>query len=140
MSFKKFLSESKYAFLVAKIAIIFQTVFTVCIGSLLLTTIITPTYPKILLSFFLLFDILFVFLHLTYRRLYTGTKIVLKPFEKKVLIYHIISSMLALGITSYIVFAGIDNAYEWMCLALASWIVSLISGIIFFYKKYSSYL
>lgn len=139
MLLNNFLSEPRYAYTIAKIAIVFQTVLTVCIGSLLLLTIVTPIYPKNLLISLLLLDILFVFAHLIYRKSYTGPKIILKPFEKKIIIYHILSSILALSLTLYIVCTGIDITYEWMCLALASWIFSLVTGIIFFYKKYGHY-
>lgn len=138
MTFKHFLSEPHYAFVIAKIAIVFQTILTIIIGTLLVLTVNAIEYPWIFLTSALLVDLLFVCTHLLYRGLYTGQKITLKSFEKKVLIYHVISSILALIITGYVVIIGIDTAYELMCSALASWLTSLVSGVIFFYKKYGS--
>lgn len=140
MTLKKFLNEQRYAFVIAEVAIIFQTVLTASISALLLLTVYDIRYPEFFLKVALLTDSLFVCVHLSYRVLYCGPKISFKRLEKKVLIYHIISSVLALSLTAYIVFRGIDNAFEVMCLALSSWGVSLVTGVLFFYKKYRAFL
>lgn len=136
MTSKEFLYEQKYAYLIAKIAIVFQTALTFIIGALLVLLVCNINYPEMFLSGALVVDVLFVCTHLSYRGVYTGPKVTLQPFEKSALIYHVISSVLALFLTSYIVLGGLDATYELMCLTLASWFVSLITGIIFFYKKY----
>lgn len=140
MTIKKFLYEQKYAYLIAKIAIVFQTTLTLIIGTLLVLLVCNINYPEIFLSGALVVDMLFVCTHLSYRGMYTGPKVTLQPFEKSTLIYHVISSVLALSLTSYIVLGGLDVTYERMCLALASWFVSLVTGVIFFYKKYKTFL
>ena len=140
MIIKGFLNEQKYAFVIAKVAILFQTLCTLSIGTLLIRGVATGDGSHALLSSVLALDILFVCIHLSYRSFYTGPKITLLRFEKNALIHHIISSILALSVTLYIIIAGLSTMYELVCLSLASWTISLISGIIFFYKKYTSFL
>lgn len=140
MTIKEFLHEQRCAFIIAKVAIIFQTLLTVSISTLL---IISSNASSNLISFLqvlLVLDIFFVCTHLSYRGMYTGPKVILLQFEKRVLIYHIVSSILALFLTSYIVVLDFTVAQQFICFALTSWIVSLVTGVIFFYKKYSSFL
>ena len=136
MVLKTFLNNARYSFVIAKIATVFQTVMTLIIGFLLLLAVNGISYSWNLLIFSLLLDISFVCIHLIYRGSYSGKKVELRNVEKHILLWHVISSLLALFITSYIAFGGLQNTYEWMCLALSSWIVSLVSGVIFFIKKY----
>ena len=140
MSSQPFLKNKKYTFTIAKLAVGIQSFFTLIIVILLLCTISSiPYYPYLLVSF-LGMDIVFVCVHLLYRVLYSGQKVLLTKFEKQILSGHIVASLLALSITSYTVIHDDTFLYTLMCVALSSWIVSLMLGILFFVKKYKEVL
>ncbi len=136
MVLKKILAEEKYTFSIAKLALIVQSFLTTVIITLLLFEVANIRYPEYMLVAALFIDILFICFHISYRLLYKGPKVHLSRLEKNILMGHIVASLIALFSTGYMVFKGIDVAYEWMCLVLSSWITSLVFGIIFFVKKY----
>lgn len=131
-----FLEDQKYTFLIAKIAIVFQTVATSVISMLLLLMVCTVSFPLWILVLALTLDSIFVCCHLSYRVLYRGKKIVLSSSEKKILGVHIITSLVALFVTLFIVLNTLTISFVVLVTALISWCISLISGVVFFYKKY----
>lgn len=136
MSRRTFLKEEKHTFSIAKLAVFVQSFLTSVIGTLLIFEIIDVPYSEYFLKVALTVNILFVCTHISYRLMYRGPKIHISRLERNILMTHIIASLGALISTAYIFLQGIDVVYGWICVILASWVVSLVSGILFFIKKY----
>lgn len=134
--FTTFLEKQNNALLVAKIAIIFQSVITFCVSILLVCSIFNVTYPSFILKDLLILDILFVAIHLSYRSLYSGPKVILNAQEKSILIVHVITALTALTLTIILVKNALAVGFLFTWLTLMVWEVSLIFGILFFIKKY----
>lgn len=134
MSTMTFLENPRHAFTIAKVAIIVQSFFTPVIGLLLVEKLLMVQYFISTLQVFLLLDCAFVITHLTYRTLYRGTKVQLERDAKRLLLGHVITSLLALGLTFLIVKENLTALYVWV--ALVSWCVSLVLGVMFYSKKY----
>ncbi len=134
MSALSFLENPRHAFTIAKVAIVAQSFFTVVISLLLIEKLFRLRYFVSTLHMFLLLDCAFVVIHLTYRALYRGTKIQLEKDAKRLLLGHVITSLLALGITFLIVQKNLSALY--VLIALVSWCVSLVLGVMFYSKKY----
>ncbi len=131
-----FLENKAHTFTIAKIAIIFQSMLTILVCASLLTMLTSTTFPRDLLLWLLYADCLFVVLHLTYRIAYRGPKVALTRNEKKVLILHSLSSLVALCLTVILVKQWLQIGMYYAPLLLSLWLISLTSGIIFFKQKY----
>lgn len=138
MIFKKFLEDETHAFSIATIAIIFQSVLTACIGIFLVAYLTGILSSLLILTWLLYIDVAFVLLHLAYRGLYRGPKVLLKHHEKKILLAHILSSLIALFMTFYFMYNGAEGSHFVIYLILLVWGLSLLSGVIFFKRKYVS--
>lgn len=136
MSFT-FLEKQSNAFLFAKMAIIFQTVLTLCIGTFLVAYLNSVTIPLYILTWLLCIDVVFVVTHLSYRGTYRGPRVILKQYEKKILLVHVISSLFALITTFLLVRKDLHVGMSVMYLTLLIWGLSLFSGVAFFRSKYS---
>jgi hypothetical protein len=133
--FDKFLHSELYSKRIAYIAVIFQTIATLCIGYMLVASFENWLLISTTLVWFLVADSAFVCLHLTYRALYRGKRITLSPLLKRVLIVHTVSSSCALLLTFYICF--VDSFVDKIIYtSLVVWGISLLSGVWFFSKKY----
>jgi hypothetical protein len=133
--FGKFLHSEVCSQNIAYIAVIFQTVITLCIWYVLIASFDNPLLISGSLVWFVLADCIFVCLHLTYRALYRGKKIILDSSLKKVLITHSVSSLSALLLTLHICFSDTYSVTA-VYISLGVWAISLLSGIWFFSKKY----
>lgn len=133
-----FLQNKKYSFVIAKVAIVFQSAITLCVSLVLILLLLGATSLLPLLKLALLLDVLFVILHLSYRALYTGEKAKLGRFEKRVLIVHGITSLMALSMTFVYIKSALMDDILFTVTTLFVWSISLISGIVFFIKKYFS--
>lgn len=131
-----FLQNKKYSFVIAKVAIVFQSFITLWISLFLILLLLGATSLLPLLKLALLLDVLFVIAHLMYRALYTGEKVPLGHFEKRVLIIHSITSLMALSMTFVYINSGQTGSLLYTISTLFVWSISLISGIVFFIKKY----
>lgn len=133
-----FLTNEEYSVRIAKIAIAFQTIMTfgIIIGLILTTYSTLDVMPFVAIILYL--DVLFVTLHLTYRKLYSGRKVVLQVTERRVLITHAVLSLCALLLTfSHISSIPYAHGYIFVWITISMWIGSLLFGIIFYQKKYS---
>jgi hypothetical protein len=88
----------------------------------------------------LVVDIVFVCLHLSYRGLYRGPKIILSSLEVKLLVGHIVASLIALMCSINIACSHEKVPKEFVGVTLVSWLVSLVLGGAFFLKKYRQHL
>lgn len=132
----RFLENKAHTFTIAKIAIIFQSIVTILISASLLTVLTREMFPAILLTWLVYCDCVFVVMHLSYRVAYHGPKVPLERNEKKVLVVHSISSLLALGMTGLLIKQGLSAEFYYILLLLCIWAISLVSGVIFFKRKY----
>ncbi len=133
---KKFLHNEIYAYRIAKLAIVFQSIVTICISSLLICTILSIEAPRMLLQWLLSVDIIFVAFHLCYRVTYSGPKVNLTIHEKRILALHIASSLMALALTLFLLKKEMAREMVYLLFAILMWILSLVFGILFFLKKY----
>jgi hypothetical protein len=133
-----FLENKAYAFTLALIAVLFQSGITILIISALLISLYKNTFYISVVGGLLFFDVLFVVFHLLYRILYRGQKVVLHKSEKKVLVVHVVGSLLALTLTGALLQSGALVSFVYIWGVVAVWVTSLISGGIFFKRKYFS--
>ena len=133
---KKFLDNEAHPFMIARIAIVFQTVLTILIVICLLSSFTTTTMFINTLKALLVLDISFVVLHLSYRALYRGPKVVLHNVQKKILLVHVLSSLIALITTSIFIHKEMMVPDYLILTLLLIWMTSLFSGVIFFRSKY----
>jgi hypothetical protein len=134
---KGFFRNELYALMIAKIAIIFQSVMTMIISISLFLMIYTKIRAEILIIVCLYLDTLFVITHILYRKLYSGRRIILGKNDVVILLVHIMFSLLAIILTFFLIFNMsyiYDHAFMW--LVLLSWIMSLVLGVIFYTRKY----
>ena len=132
---KNFLGSESHAFTIAKIATVFQVCATAIISFSLMCSFYGTRNLNLLLTTTLLLDILFVIAHLTYRTLYYGPRIKLTSIERTIILVHAISSIAALTLTCTLLMVTITTMlYAYITLTL--WTISLISGVLFFIKKY----
>lgn len=131
-----FLENKAHTFTIAKIAIVFQSIITILISASLLVLLIRKTFPANLLTWLVYCDCVFVVMHLSYRVAYRGPKVPLERNEKTVLVTHSISSLFALGMTGLLIKQGLQAEFYYIPLLLGIWAISLISGVIFFKRKY----
>ena len=131
-----FLENKVHTFTIAKIAIFFQSILTILISASLLTILTRETFPVSLLTGLVYCDCAFVVVHLLYRALYRGKKVALEKNMKTMLVIHSISSLLALTMTYLFTKQGSQTQLYYILLLVGVWAVSLISGIIFFKRKY----
>ena len=135
---KKFLATEAYAVMIAKITIIFQSTLTLLITTLLLLVLGGRYEFTYLLTTILWLDIIFVVIHLLYRGLYTGKKVILVRNDKIILLIHILSALLALGLTFGLLQYGLQEiSQEFVCITLFTWVTSLVFGIMFYLAKYN---
>lgn len=134
-----FFHSSEISAKIAKRAVQFQSIITGVIGILLLLTFANSAFALTLLKSAVYLDCAFVILHLTYRKLYNGPKIVLKQKEKPVLVIHVVSSLLALILTLCIIESVITLSLMICVGTILVWLTSLSSGILFYRKKYQGY-
>lgn len=127
-----------YSFIIAKVAVVFQSVITLAVSLFLIFFLSGVLLPLPLLVAALLLDVLFVIVHLSYRVLYNGEKVKLEQFETRVLIVHSGASLLALGMTFFFIKNSLNGGAVYILSTLFVWGTSLISGIVFFVKKYYS--
>ncbi len=132
---KKFLENQSYAFVIAKIAVAFQSFLTILISVCFVYSFFAGVPHEVLMGL-LLADIMFVVTHLSYRAAYAGQKVLLSTPQKKMLLVHALTSLVALGMTGYIVFTKVEVGGILVTTTLCVWGVSLISGIFFFRNKY----
>lgn len=135
-----FLENTDYAFLIAKIVIVIQTLFTCSISIVLLRSMYKDTFGVQLLMCILLLNILFIGMHLAYRVLYRGQQVLLTHLEKKILFVHVLTSLLALIGALYIATSNDTVIHLVYILDLLMWFASLSSGVVFFYVKYKKSL
>lgn len=133
-----FLQNKMYSFIIAKVAVVFQSVITLAVSLFLIFFLSGVLLPLPLLVAALLLDVLFVIVHLSYRVLYNGEKVKLEQFETRVLIVHSGASLLALGMTFFSIKNSLNGSAVYILSTLFVWGTSLISGIVFFVKKYYS--
>ena len=128
MQNKDFLKNEKYSYFIAKIALIFQSLITFLIILLLI-------FPLSLeyINTLLILDVVFVAIHLIYRKLYRGIKLPLEKTQKLAMIAHGGFSILALFLT--FIFTSNYNLNIWI--VIGAWIISLTLGFVFFIKKYT---
>jgi hypothetical protein len=131
-----FLENKAHTFTIAKIAIVFQSTLTVLISSSLLTILTRATFPLDLLKWLVYCDGMFVVAHLSYRAAYRGPNVALQRSEKKILVLHSMSSLLALCMTGFMVKQGSQVGFYYIVVLLSIWVISLVSGVIFFKRKY----
>jgi low temperature requirement protein LtrA len=132
----RFLENKVHTFTIAKIAISFQSIVTILISASLLTILVRETFPVNLLTWLVCCDCMFVAVHLSYRVAYRGPKVPLERNEKVVLAVHSVSSLLALGMTGLLIKQGLWAEFNYILVLLCVWVISLISGVIFFKRKY----
>jgi hypothetical protein len=134
---KELFSNSKYAMQVGYIAIVIQTMFTLCITTYVLLQVNTP-YPYFVpvLVKLLSLDVLFITVHISYRVLYKGPKVALDGLTKKVLALHVVTSIIALVGTYILCSLGMYGKYFWAYILVVLWLASLLSGLVFFGVKY----
>jgi hypothetical protein len=133
---KQFLHNEIYAYRIAKLAIVFQSLITICVSGLLIGIILRIDTPHMLLQWLLSLDIIFIALHLSYRVSYEGPKITLRMNEKRVLALHIASALMALTLTLFLLRKDMHTEMVYLSFALLTWILSLVCGVLFFLKKY----
>lgn len=133
---RTFLESKNHSYVIAHIAVIYQSVLTFLIVCCLLVALATHTSLTEELFWLVVADSVFVVLHLTYRALYRGPKVLLGVTEKKLLIVHIITSLCALAATGYLVTIKLNVNISILLIVLAVWGVSLVSGIAFYKRKY----
>lgn len=134
----EFLQNKHYAFVIAQIAVVFQSVLTILIGICLLFSLAPVIPPVDVLKVLLIIDSIFVVLHLSYRGAYRGQKVVLENVHKKILIIHVVSSLIALIATSMLIHENL-NVYTYLIIiVLLVWSISLVSGVMFYSKKYKN--
>lgn len=133
-----FLKNDVYPVVIAKIAIVFQFVITILICSAIFLTAFTTVSLIPFITVFFYLDILFVITHMTYRALYAGKKSKTQYSGKRVLIIHILFSILALILT-YLMITNQNyfSSVFFTVFTMASWIMSLIFGFLFYSNKYS---
>lgn len=134
---KCFLQNQRYALLVAKVAIIFQSFVTLLIGVFLILSLYHIEYPVSMLLTALYTDIVFVCIHLIYRIFYSGMKIQLQKSEQKILVLHIATSLVALSMTYYISQGLLVVSTSIILTTLIFWVISLSTGVVFYTKKYN---
>lgn len=134
---KCFLQNQRYALLVAKVAIIFQSFVTLLIGVFLILSLYHIEYPVSMLLMVLYTDIVFVCIHLIYRIFYSGMKIQLQKSEQKILVLHIATSLVALSMTYYISQGLLVVSTSIILTTLIFWVISLSTGVVFYTKKYN---
>lgn len=134
--FNNFLKNQNYAFLIAKVAIVFQSVVTLLVCTLLTLSLFGITYPYCMLQGLLIMDIIFVAAHVSYRVLYNGKKVILSNLEKRILLAHILTALTALTMTIILVKNTVLMKTMFTWITLMTWEVSFIFGILFFMKKY----
>ncbi len=134
---KSFLQNQRYALLVAKVAIIFQSFVTLLIGVFLILSLYHIEYPVSMLLMVLYTDIVFVCIHLIYRIFYSGMKIQLQKSEQKILVLHIATSLVALSMTYYISQGLLVVSTSIILMTLIFWVISLSTGVVFYTKKYN---
>lgn len=129
----------KRSFLIGLLVIISQTIVTtvVLIGFFFLYKHLS--FSKEIIIVALLYDCIAVLSHMVYRR---GEKKLLmskgiKVFfhNRALLLTHVSTSLLAV-VTSFC-FLKVTVTLEIFLVAFFLWIISLISGVVIFYKKYS---
>lgn len=133
---KKFLDNEIHTFTIAKLAIVFQSFITSAVVTILLCILLGISYPRTALIGLLFIDGMFVIAHLSYRRAYRGPKIVLGRRDKITLVVHIVTSFLSLCVTGALVQSDFAVTPSVVVTVIGMWIVSLMSGISFFIKKY----
>lgn len=134
--YQKVLKSERFAAVVAKTAVIFQSAVTCIVVTLLLISLKWGNPLYIYLQCILYLDIMFVILHLLYRSIYSGPKILLQHKEKGLLIAHAGSSLAALMFTFFIVENLSRLSFFVITLAISIWVFSLATGIMFYFKKY----
>jgi len=134
---KLFLQNEAHSRLIAQIALLFQGTVTVLITLCLLIFILTAKNTESFLALFFAADVIFVMMHLTYRKAYRGKKIILGKSEKLLLFTHVVTALLALYYTYYILIEGLTASSAtrlWFVLSL--WVISVLFGYVFYVKKY----
>lgn len=133
---KRFLENEKHVFTIAKLAIVFQSFITSAVVTMLLCILFGVSYPRTMLISFLFIDAMFVIAHLSYRRAYQGQEIKLGGRDKIILVIHAIASFLSLCVTGALVMSDFSTSSLIVGVVIMMWLVSLISGVSFFIKKY----
>lgn len=131
-----FLENKNHSYRIAQVAVIYQSIITFLITYCLIIAITTRSLLVEELFWLVTADSIFVVLHLTYRALYRGQKVVLSSVEKKLLGIHAITSMCALAVTGYFVLVALIVNTSLMSIVLIIWVISLVSGIAFYKRKY----
>jgi hypothetical protein len=131
-----FFKNSSYAFIVAKFATVFQVAITLLVCFFLSLTYLEIFYPLFFLKVVIAVDILFVVLHLIYRKIYFGPRSQLTRTERVLVTFHAGTSLVAITSTVILMNLHMSVAVEYIFGTLFFWVASLLSGIIFFWKKY----
>ena len=133
---KHFLEDETYALAISKIVILFQSMVTflicVCIG----LSLVTPEGSITILKGLVYLDIAFIFLHLLYRTAYFGKKITTSHSEKRILLFHVVNALMAIGISCIYIQEKNGVNFLLATIAIIFWLLSLYYGIVFFNKKY----
>ncbi len=133
---KAFLENKKYSYSIAQVAVVFQSVLTILLVVSLLFSLSSVEAPLRIITWLLILDTTFVVLHLSYRGAYRGPKVALAKDQKTMLLVHVTSSLVALCSTVYLVAKKIQEQPGIIWIILVVWVISLISGLLFFRKKY----
>jgi hypothetical protein len=130
---ERFLTNEKYPLLIAKTAIAIQLLFTISIVYALIS--LAGMKPTILLVNLLLFDILFICIHTSYRISYKGPRTALPRSQKRMLLGHILASLSALFLSLFLAFASVVY-FSTAMVSIFFWAISFFLGIMFFFRKY----
>ena len=130
-----FLEHKEYVRSIARIAVVFQSVVTLSIGLELVLSATSPLQTSELLIYTMILDTVFVSVHLFYRLMYRGPKVILSSSSRNMLILHAGTSSCALVSTWMSMY--FDRITQQAVVLLVVWGVSLFSGIIFYRKKYN---
>jgi hypothetical protein len=129
-----FFKNSYISYLIAKLALYVQGIFTTIIITCLVLITNKIEAHEVLYAI-LIHDTVFVLFHLTYRALYKGTKIPLKKQTRYLLISHSILSLFALILTPFFFYFALTTTLSLLFLIIL-WGVSLLLGILFYKEKY----
>ncbi len=131
-----FFKNSSYAFIIAKFAIVFQTAATLLVCFFLTLTYLDIFYPLFFLKVVTATDIIFVLLHLLYRKVYFGPRNQLNLVERILIAFHAVTSLVAIIGTIVLIVLDMSVATNYIFGTLFFWGASLLLGVIFFWKKY----
>jgi len=129
----------KQSFLIGLLVIISQTVVTtiVLLGFCFLYS--GYDFPKMIIMGVLIYDCVAIVLHMLYRKrekkLLQNKGAEVFAHKKVLLIIHASASVLAISLGVHLL--SISISAESLSLLFILWTISLVTGIIIFYKKYS---